>query len=39
MKFTYQEKQSNTLPLLDVLFIRDGEKLNTNVYRKEAHND
>ena len=39
MKFTYQEKQSNTLPLLDVLFITDGEKLNTNVYRKEAHND
>ena len=37
IKFTYEEKQNNALQLLDVLFIRDGENLNTNVYRKERH--
>ena len=37
IKFTYEEKQNNTLQLLDVLFIRDGENLNTTVYRKERH--
>ena len=39
IKFTYEEEQNNTLPFLDVLFIRDGEKLNTAVYRKDTHND
>ena len=39
IKFTYEEEQNNTLPFLDALFIRDGEKLNTAVYRKDAHND
>ena len=39
IKLTYEEEQNNTLPFLDVLFIRDGEKLNTTVYRKDAHND
>ena len=39
IKFTYEEEQNNTLPFLDVLFIRDGEKLNTTVYRKDTHND
>ena len=39
IKFTYKEEQNNTLPFLDVLFIRDGEKLNTTVYRKDTHND
>ena len=39
IKFTYEEEQNNTLPFLDVLFIRDGEKLNTTVYRKDVHND
>ena len=38
IKFTYEEEQNNTLPILDVLFIRDGEKLNTTVYRKDTHN-
>ena len=37
IKFTYEEKQNNALQLLDVLFIRDGENLNTTVYRKERH--
>ena len=39
IKFTYEEEQNNTLPFLDVLFIRDGEKLNTTVYRKDTYND
>ena len=39
IKFTYKEEQNNTLPFLDVLFIRDGEKLNTTVYRKDTYND
>ena len=39
IKFTYEEEQNNTLPFLDVLFIRDGEKLNTIVYRKDTQND
>ena len=29
IKFTYEEEQNNTLPILDVLFIREGEKINT----------
>ena len=37
IKFTYEEKQNNALQLLDVLFIRDSENLNTTVYRKERH--
>ena len=39
IKFTYEEEQNNTLPFLDVLFIRDGKKLNVTVYRKDTHND
>ena len=39
VKFAYEEKQNTTLPFLDVLFIRDGEKLNTTVYRKDTYND
>ena len=38
IKFTYEEEQNNTLPFLDVLFIRDGEKLNSTVYRKDTYN-
>ena len=37
--FTYEEKQNNNLPVLDVLFIRDVENLNTTVYRKDKQND
>ena len=37
--FTYEEKQNNNLPSLDVLFIRDGKNLNTTVYRKDENND
>ena len=39
IKFSYEEEQNNTLTFLDVLFIRDGEKLNTTGYRKDTHND
>ena len=37
--FTYEEKQNNNLPFLDVLFIGDGENLDTTVYRKDKQND
>ena len=37
IKFTYKGEHNNTF--LDVLFIRDGEKLNTNRYRNDAHDD
>ena len=37
IKFTNEQEQNNTLRFLDVLFIRDGEKLNTTVYRKDTH--
>ena len=36
-KFNYEEEQNKTLPFLDVLFIRDGEKFNTTVYGKDTH--
>ena len=34
IKFSYEEEQNNTLPCLDVLSIRDGEKLNTAFIEK-----
>ena len=33
------KKKNNTLPFLDVLFIRDNEKFNTTVYRNDTYND
>ena len=33
------KKNKTTLPFLDVLFIRDCEKRNTNIYRNDTHND
>ena len=39
IKFTYEEERNNILPFLDVLFIRDGEKLSLTAYRKDTHND
>ena len=39
IKFTYEEERNNILPFLDVLFIRDGEKLSPTAYRKDTHND
>ena len=38
IKLTY-EKENNNLPFLDVLFIRDHEKLNTTIFRKDTNND
>ena len=38
IKFTYEEEQNNTSPFLDVLFIKDGENLNTTIYRKDTRN-
>ena len=39
LKFTYEQENNNTLPFLDVLFIRDDEKINTVVFRKDTPND
>ena len=39
IKFTYEQENNNRLPLLDVLLIRDYEKINTTVFRKDTYND
>ena len=39
IKFTYEQENNNRLPFLDVLFIRDDEKINTTVFRKDTYND
>ena len=36
IKFTYEEQHNN---ILDVLFIRDGEKRKTSVNRKDTHSE
>ena len=38
-KSTYEQENNNRLPFLDVLFIRDYQKINTTVFRKGTHND
>ena len=35
----WSSEENNTLPFLNVLFIRNGVKPNTAVYRKDTHND
>ena len=39
IKFTYEQENNNRLPFLNILFIRDHEKVNTIVFRKDARND
>ena len=39
IKFTYEQENNNRLPFLDVLFIRDDEKINTTVFRNDMYND
>ena len=39
IKFTYEQENNNKLAFLDVLFIRDYEKINTTVFWKDTHND
>ena len=39
IKFTYEKEVNNTLPFLDVLFIRNSDHIHTTVYRKETNND
>ena len=39
IKFTYEKEVNNTLPFLDVLFIRNSNHIHTTVYRKETNND
>ena len=39
IKFAYEQENNNRFPFLDVLFIRDHEKINTTVFRKDTHND
>ena len=34
IKFTYEKEVNNTLPFLDVLFIRNSDYIHTTVYRK-----
>ena len=36
IKFTYEQENNNRLPFLDVLFIRDDDKINTTVFRKDT---
>ena len=38
IKFTYEQENNNRLLFLDVLFIRDYEKINATVFRKDTHN-
>ena len=39
IKFTFEQENNNRLPFLDVLFIRDDDKINTTVFRKDTYND
>ena len=39
IKFAYEQENNNKLSFLDVLFIRDSEKTNTTVFRKDTYND
>ena len=39
IKFTYKQENNNRLSFLNILFIRDYEKINTAVFKKETHND
>ena len=39
IKFTYEPQNKNRLPFLDVLLIRDHDKINTTVFRRDTHND
>ena len=38
IKFTYEKEVNNTLPFLDVLFIRNSDHIHTTVYKKETNN-
>ena len=39
IKFTYEREVNNTLPFLEVLFIRNLDHIHTTVCRKETKND
>ena len=39
IKFTYEQEKNNRLPFLDVLFIREDEKIHVTVFRKDTYND
>ena len=39
IKFTFKKMLNNTLPFLDILFIRNSDHIHTTVYRKEGSND
>ena len=39
VKFSYEQENNKRLPFLDDLFIRDDEKINTTVFRKDTYND
>ena len=39
IKFSHEQENNNRLPFLDVLSIRDDEKINSTVFRKDTYND
>jgi hypothetical protein len=39
LKFTKEEEENNSLPFLDVLVTKNGNRLQTSVYRKQTHTD
>ena len=39
IKLTYEQENNNRLPFLNVLFIRDHEKINTTIFRKDTYNE
>jgi len=39
IKFTYEFEQNGNIPFLDVLLIRNGNQMDTTVYRKKTDND
>ena len=39
ISFTYEKENNSQLPILDILFIRNGRHLDTTVYQKDTHND
>ena len=39
IQFSFEQDKNDSLPFLDVLIIRDCDKINTIVYRKNKHSD
>ena len=39
IKFSHEQENNNRLPFLDVLSIKDDEKINNTVFRKDTYSD